>query len=510
MSGFALGDEKLTTKLLVDAAKQVNPKLQVSAKAKARLKKFRSIVDESTKSDNTFYGINTGFGLMADVRIGPDKLRELQLNIVRSHACGVGDPVPATISRGVLVLRAHTFLIGHSGIRSETLEHILKMIEQDILPVIPSKGSVGASGDLAPLSHAALGMIGEGEVQCGKEFLPAAEAFKKRGLKPLALSSKEGLSLINGTHFMTVIAAFATEEAKNLAFAADVIAAMSLNAIRGTVTAFRKEIHDIRPQPGQLTVASNLVELFEEPGEIMTSHENCGKVQDPYSFRCAPQVHGASRDAIAYVENVVNTELNSVTDNPLVFENGEILSGGNFHGQPVAMAADFLGIAVAELGSISEQRIQKMINPHMSGLPAFIINEGGLNSGYMIPQVVAASLVSENKIYSHPAVVDSIPTSADKEDHVSMGPIAARKARMINENVASILAIELLAACQGVDLLAPLKLNKVLDRLYKEVRKMSPYMEKDRSLQHDIKVVSDWLLDGGLRRLIDSTGMKLN
>jgi len=335
--------------------------------------------------------------------------------------------------------------------------------------------------------------------------MPAKEALAKCQIKPLKLSPKEGLSLINGTQYMTTLAALAVEEARKLFLSADLITALSLDALRGTTRAFDERIHKIRPQEGQMASAARIRSMFTDPDPIMDSHADCSRVQDPYSFRCAPQVHGAAQDALAYVESKVNIELNSVTDNPLCFDDGDIISGGNFHGEPMAMAMDFLAIAAAEVGSISERRTEKLTNPNMSGLPAFLIKDGGLNSGYMIPHVVTAALVSENKVLSHPASVDSIPTSADKEDHVSMGPIAAWKARRIIKNLSHILAIELLAACQGLDLLRPLEPNAKLKKIYDAVRSMSPGMEVDRSLHEDIVQIAEWLLNGELVKLMKVT-----
>lgn len=495
---FYLGDDKLNSSVLSQIALGQNKSIKVSEQGKERLSRYRSLVNEALSSGKTFYGINTGFGFLSDVSIEDDQLEELQRNLVRSHACGVGDYASPEISRGLLALRLHTFYLGHTGISPECVHLIKECFDRDILPAIPVKGSVGASGDLAPLAHLALSLMGEGYVYYKGQLVETQDAFEKEGLKSHQLQAKEGLSLINGTHFMTVIASLAIEEAKILAQSADIILGLSLEAIRGTVQAFDERIHKVRPQEGQRLVAENIRTLFAEPSEIQESHKDCGKVQDPYSFRCAPQVHGASRDAIAYVSSKVDIEVNSVTDNPLCFEGLDILSGGNFHGQPMALAMDFLAIAIAELGNISERRIEKLTNPNMSGLPAFVTKNSGLNSGFMIPHVVAAALVSENKVLCHPASVDSIPTSADKEDHVSMGPIAARKAREINENVSNVLAIELLTACQGIDLLEPMKLGPVLNVVYEKVREMSQGMASDRSLHIDIKNVANWIQEGGL------------
>jgi histidine ammonia-lyase len=451
---------------------------------------------------NRIYGINTGFGFLSDVTIPPEKLEQLQLNLIRSHACAVGDLVMNDVVRGLLILRVHTFLKLYSAVTAECVDLILGFLKFDILPCIPEKGSVGASGDLAPLSHLALALIGEGDVSFEGRRISAKEAIEHCKLQPLKPKAKEGLSLINGTHFMSVQGAFALKEAHELLETADAATALSLDALRGSTKPFDPRIHEIRPHLGQKAVAQNILSFFDGQDEILESHADCSRVQDPYSFRCAAQVHGASRDTFAFAEATINIELNSVTDNPLVFANGDVISGGNFHGQPIAFAMDFLAIAVAELGSISERRTEKLTNPNLSNLPAFIIKDSGLNSGYMIPHVVAAALVSENKILCHPASVDSIPTSADKEDHVSMGPIAARKARSICKNVAYVLAIELLAACQGIDLHKPLRPSRLLGKICDKVREMAPFLEYDRSLANEIETIAKWLLSGGMSQLL--------
>jgi histidine ammonia-lyase len=502
MKPFSLGIEKLSWSRLVELASAVNPSLEVSEEAWSRADRYRSIVEAAIASGKVIYGINTGFGFLSDVKIESDKLQTLQYNLIRSHACGVGESIPADMIRALLILRAHTFLLGHSAVKKTTIETVLEFLKHDILPVIPCKGSVGASGDLAPLSHLALGLIGEGEVFYRGERMPAHEALKRSGVKALVPSAKEGLSLINGTQFMAVVGAFALRYATVLAETADIIAALSLEAIRGTKAAFDGRIHQVRDQAGQRKVAAHMLALLSGKDEIMESHTECGRVQDPYSFRCVPQVHGATRDVIEFAAARVNGDLNSVTDNPLVFEDGSVISGGNFHGQPLAMAMDFLGIAVAELGSIAERRVEKITNPAMSGLPAFVVKESGLNSGFMIPHVVAAALVSENKILCHPASVDSIPTSADKEDHVSMGPISARKAVQICEHVADILAIEALTAAQGIDLHQPLRPSPKLALIHDRIRQMSPSMPVDRSLHQDIGMVSRWILKGGALEVV--------
>ena len=509
-NGFVLGKQELTLEKLVCLGRSPNPELQVDAESLQNLLMYRQLVIKGLESSKTIYGVNTGFGYLSQVKIPAEKLDQLQLNLIRSHACGVGEDAPLEVVRSLLVLRAHTFLLGHSGVSKECFDTIFAFLEHDLLPRIPVKGSVGASGDLAPLAHLALGLIGEGEIYYRGQKLPAAEALKTAGVKPLKPAAKEGLSLINGTHFMTTLSALAVHQANIIAKSADIIATMSLDAIRGTNAAFDLRIQKARPHPGQELVARNILMLLEGDDQIKESHKECDKVQDPYSFRCIPQVHGACRDTINFVSTKVNIELNSVTDNPLIFPGGDLISGGNFHGQPIAMAMDFLAIAVAELGSVSERRIEKITNPNLSGLPAFVTEEVGLNSGYMIPHVVSAALVSENKVLCHPASIDSIPTSADKEDHVSMGPIAARKALEINENVANILAIELLASCQAIDLLKPLKPSPLLQVVYNSVRRQSPYMSNDRSLRQDIEALTKMIQRGTLLELVAIEGLNLH
>ena len=506
---FDYGVHELTTETLFAASAKKIISGRLSNEAKMRLKDYRNIVNKAVESKDTYYGINTGFGYLANVRIDDEKLDQLQLNLVRSHACGTGNYVGEEVSRALLFLRAHTFSLGYSGISPECVDTILEFLEKGVYPVVPEKGSVGASGDLAPLAHLALGLMGEGDVHFAGEIKPAKSVLEQVGLKPHRLQVKEGLSLINGTHFMTTLGAFAVEEAKIVARAADLVSALSLESIKGTVSAFDERIHRIRPHAGQIKVAQNFRTIFNEPSSITLSHKNCEKVQDPYSFRCIPQVHGAVRDTLTFVESTLNVELNSVTDNPLCFEGGDVVSGGNFHGEPIALAMDYLGIAMSEIGSISERRVEKLTDPAMSGLPPFVVKDSGLNSGYMIPHVVTAALASENKVLAHPASVDSIPTSADKEDHVSMGPIAVRKARTIIDNVVHILAIELLASCQALDILKPLEPNGILKLVYQKVRSISPPMDQDRSLHSDIKKVSEWLKAGGLDEIASNQGIRL-
>ncbi len=444
-----------------------------------RMTASRRVVDEILAADRVVYGVNTGFGKLSDVRIPPEDLQALQLNLVRSHSCGVGAPLDAEATRAMILLRANVLAKGFSGVRPVVLETLVGMLNANVLPVIPSKGSVGASGDLAPLAHLALGAIGEGWVVFEGERMPAAEGFAKAGLEPLVLEAKEGIALLNGTQGMAAVGALALARAEALARAADVIGAMSLEALKGTPAAFDARIHAARAHDGQRAVAAHMLELLEG-SEIRESHLDCERVQDAYSLRCIPQVHGAVRDACAHARRVLEVEFNSATDNPLVFpDTGEVISGGNFHGEPVALALDYLAMAVSELASISERRVERLVNPDLSCLPAFLVKDAGINSGMMIAQVVAVSLVAENKILSHPASVDSLPTSANKEDHVSMGMTSAMKLVTVIENVRAVLAIEALCAAQGLDFLAPLRPSHGVAAAFERVRAEVPFVERD-------------------------------
>ncbi len=444
------------------------------------------LLSEMTQG-KVIYGVNTGFGQLANVKIPDHQIVELQTNLLRSHAVGVGSYLEDSYVRAILLLRANTLAQGYSGVRVEVVEKLLELLNHGVCPLIPEQGSVGASGDLAPLAHLALVLIGEGRARINSEVMSGAQALKKIDLQPLTLGPKEGLALVNGTQFMTALGILNLIQAEYLCDLADLTGAMSLEAMRGSIGPFEKNIHLLKPHPGQLLSAERLWKILGagEKSEIAKSHTHCSKVQDPYSLRCMPQVHGACRDALTFVRSVLLRELNSVTDNPLIFASEKkILSGGNFHGEGVAMALDMLSVASAEIASISEQRIEKLMNPATSELPAFLIKEGGLNSGFMIVQVAAASLVSENKTLCHPASVDSIATSADKEDHVSMGAWAARKSLRVVENTRRVLAMELLCAAQGLDLLRPLKSTDTIEKLHAQVRKAAPYIERDLSM-HD-------------------------
>jgi len=470
----------------------------LSETSRQRIAAARAQVMEVVAAGEPAYGINTGFGDLANVRIDDDRTEELQRRLLLSHAAGVGEPLPAEAVRGMLVLRANTLARGHSGLRPELLDLLLSLIEHDLLPVVPRRGSVGASGDLAPLAHLALPLIGEGELWVKGERMPSAEALAGAGLEPMALVAKEGLALINGTQAMTALTALAILEARRLVRTADLVGALSTEALRGTDAAFDSRINALRPHPGQQASAANLWELLQD-STIRESHRtNDVRVQDPYSVRCMPQVHGAVRDVLGDLETRVLIEMNSVTDNPLVFpEDGVILSGGNFHGEPVAMAADFLAIALSELGAISERRVEKLTNASFSGLPPFLVEDAGLNSGFMIAQVTAAALASENKTLAHPASVDSLPTSADKEDHVSMGMGAALKLQQVVANTRRILAIELLSAAQGIDLLRPLRSSDPLEALHATVRTVVEPWHRDRFMAPDL-AAAECLVAGGL------------
>jgi len=456
----------------------------------------RRVVEDAIRSGAVVYGVDTGFGNFASVVIPRERLGELQLNLVRSHAMGVGPLLDEAETRAMMALRANVLAKGMSGIRLETLELLVEMLNRGVHPVVPSQGSVGASGDLAPLAHLALALVGEGRVRFRGGEHAAGEALRTAGLQPARLEAKEGLALINGTQLMTAVAALALCEAQRLARTADVAGALTLDALMGTDVAFDPRIHAARPHPGQAAAARNLRRLLQGSA-IRESHRDCGKVQDAYSLRCMPQVHGAARDALGFVASTLQIEMNAATDNPMVFaDTGELLSGGNFHGEPVAIAADLLSIAMAELGAISERRIERLVNPVLSDLPAFLTKDGGLQSGLMLPHITAAALASENKSLAHPASVDSIPTSANKEDHVSMGVTAARKAAAIVVNVRRILAIELVAACQALEFRRPLLTSLPLQAAYARVReRVAPY-EKDRSLADEVEALAQDVAQG--------------
>jgi histidine ammonia-lyase len=466
--------------------------------ARDRVRASRRVVDEAVARGDVVYGVTTGFGNFAEVRIPLDHLRELQLNLLRSHAAGVGEPLGEPETRALMLLRANALARGYSGVRLETLERLVELLNRRLHPLVPSQGSVGASGDLAPLAHLALPLVGEGECVVGGRRLPASDALRASGLNPLVLEPKEGLALINGTQLTTAVGALAVARALRLARAADVVGALTLDALLGTDVAFDPRIQAARPHPGQALSARNLRRLLAGSA-LRESHRHCGRVQDAYSLRCMPQVHGAVRDALVYAGGTHLIEMNAATDNPMVFaETGEILSGGNFHGQPVALACDIVAIAAAQLGAISERRTERLVNPALSGLPPFLAREGGLHSGLMMAHVTAAALASETKALAHPASVDSIPTSAGREDHVSMGPTAAWKAARAAANTSRVLAVELLAGCEAVEFHRPVRSSRALEAVVALVREHVPNHGQDRVLGPEIEALAASLAGGAI------------
>ena len=463
----------------------------------------RKIVEQALLGGGVHYGINTGFGILANQRISTEELVTLQQNILLSHACGVGDPVPPAITRLMLQLKIHSLSLGHSGVSEQTFMQLLALEEHDILPWIPSRGSVGASGDLAPLAHLGLPLIGRGEVwdESRTAGIPAMDALQEKGITPVILQAKDGLALINGTQLMAAYGAFVLERTLVLQREADLLATMSLEALQGSATPFDVRIHQLRLHRGQQTVAANVRKLLEG-SEILAAHRDCGKVQDPYSLRCVPQVHGASRDALDYARTCIETELNSVTDNPLVFQQGDIISGGNFHGQPLALAMDFAAIALAELASISERRTYLLLEGH-DGLPKLLMRDTGVNSGFMIPQYTAAALVSENKVLCHPASVDSIPTSLGQEDHVSMGSISAFKLLAVLRNVEQVLAVELLTSAQALDFRGSLRPGHGVALCHKALRSEIEHAVKDYEFRKDLDHCVDMLRSGALLESVE-------
>jgi len=463
----------------------------------------RAIVDDILQSERPVYGISTGFGDLSNIVISKTEREKVQNNLILSHATGVGDPLPEDVVRGAMLLRANSLAKGYSGIRLATVELLLAMLNRRVYPVIPAKGSVGASGDLAPLSHMVLVMLGHGEAFVEGKLVTGAEALDQAGLKPVVLGGKEGLALINGTQIMTAIGCMVWHDAADMMKLADIAAALSLEALRGTRTAFDPRITRVRPHIGQQATTTNVLRLTDH-SSIIASHANCTKVQDAYSLRCVPQVHGASKDALRRVEETLLVEINAATDNPLIMpDTGEAISGGNFHGQPIALVMDYLKLALAEIGNISERRTNRLLDPKLSDLPPFLTAYPGVDSGLMITQYTAAALVSENKVLVHPASADSIPTSANQEDHVSMGTIAARQAREILENVRYILAIEYLAAVQGIDFLAPLNPGRGTGAAYHAVRRIVPRLDEDRVPAPDIKAIYDLFVEGSLLQAVE-------
>lgn len=490
MKPLKLSGAHLTLENIEEVARFFRP-VQLARKAIVNVKRSRDIIEKKAQEDNLYYGINTGFGDLCNVKISKEDVKQLQLNIIRSHAVGVGDLLSEEVVRAMLVIRINTLLQGNSGVRLEVIEKLMKFLNYRIHPCVPSQGSVGSSGDLAPLAHMTLPLIGEGDVFYKGEKQEASKVLKKLHLDPIKLAEKEGLALINGTSAMSAIGVLALLDAERLGKMADISGAMSLEALKGSDIFLREEIHKMRPHKGQIASASNMRKLIKG-SKILVQYRNPKKVQDAYCVRCIPQVHGASKDTFAFVRNTLEIEVNSVTDNPLVvLKTGEILSGGNFHGEPVAFAMDFLAIASAEIANIANSRISRLINSRYSDLPAFLIKDSGLNSGFMVAQYTVASLVSENKVLCHPASVDSIPTCAGQEDHVSMGTIAARKAREVIKNVTNVIAIEFFAAAQGLDFLDPFRSSLALEAVRALIRKDVRNLKFDRRLDLDVIKIVD-------------------
>ena len=530
MNALHISGNDLTLEEVREVAFERRPVL-LAPDARERVNAARAVVDELVAANQVSYAITTGVGKLSDVRIAGDQIRELQINLVRSHAVGVGEPLSIPETRAMMLLRANSLSKGFSGVRAAIIDTICELLTRGVTPWVPSQGSVGASGDLAPLAHLALLLVGEGECHDAKGGrIPGADALKAAGIKPLVLEAKEAVSLINGTQAMLAVGTLSLLAAEILVDSADVIGAMACDALKGTDAAFDERIHRARPHAGQIATAANLRKLLEGSA-IRESHRDCGRVQDAYSLRCMPQVHGAVRDTLAHCRRVFEIEVNSAVDNPLVFTSSpntgipnsstkdggatdvlvrraqssslaegphaDVISGGNFHGEPVAFALDFLGIALSALAGISERRLERMVNPALSeGLPPFLAPGAGLNSGFMMPQVTAAALVSENKVLAHPASVDSITTSGNKEDYVSMGMTAAIKLKKIVENTRNALAIEAMAAAQALDLLAPLKTSKRLQRAQAAVRAVSPMLEKDRAMYQDFARIAETIASG--------------
>jgi histidine ammonia-lyase len=503
---IALDGNSLTLDDLVAIAVE-GAGVTLTTDARTRVDAARRIVEIVARSDQPAYGINTGFGSFAEVRIPGDSLAELQVNLLRSHAAGVGEPLPVPVVRATMALRANVLAKGYSGIRLETLERLVDLLNRGVHPVVPSRGSVGASGDLAPLAHLALVLIGEGEAWYGDRLGPGAEALTRAGLAPVVLAPKEGLALINGTQPSTALLGLAVRSALRLVRVADIAAALSIDGLQGSTRPFDPRIHDARGAKGQAVSAENLRNLMAGSA-INAAHANCGRVQDAYSMRCAPQVHGAAREAVQFALRTFLAEANAATDNPMVFaESGEIVSGGNFHGAPVALAADVLAIGLTPLATISERRSDRLVNPASSGLPAFLTRHGGLQSGLMMAQVTAAALASELKTIAHPASVDTIPTSGNKEDHVSMSMSAALKADRAVALTRDVLAVEILCACQAIDLLDGLATSAPLARVHAVVRAHVPTLAADRPPSRDIQEISRLIESGDIDR---ACAMKVN
>jgi histidine ammonia-lyase len=509
---FKVDGNKLTTGQVYDIANAVpgDVFLEIDKKSLKKMKESRDFVNEIVDSETITYGINTGFGALANKYIPKEQLKELQYNLIRSHCTGVGEPFSVCISRAIMVLRANCLIKGFSGVNPDIVQLLIDFINFGITPVIPKKGSVGASGDLAPLSHIALALIGEGEVYYKGKMISSKFALEQIGREPAELGPKDGLALINGTAVMCALGCLSLEEAKLLAKTSDIISAITLDGVRGTIKAYDLKISQLKPHSGQMAVAKNMNLLLKD-SEILISHPECDKVQDPYSLRCIPQVHGSCRQTFSHAEDILSVEINSVTDNPLIFvKEKEVISGGNFHGEALAMCMDYMALGLSELANMSERRVEKMMNPTFSDLPPFLAKDSGLNSGLMIAHVTSAALVSENKILSHPASVDSVPTSTDKEDHVSMGVSSGRKLYEIMTNLRYCLAIELLCNTQAIDFLRPLKTSPPLEKVHNLIRRHVKTIEKDRVFHKDIQKISELISSGEVLKTVESISGELN
>jgi histidine ammonia-lyase len=505
MKVVSIDGEHLTLEQVLEVA-EGRARVRISPLVEGKMKQSRDFIEKALDDGEKIYGVTTGFGMLSDQIIDHSQIEDLQRNLIRSHCVGVGPSFDEVTTRAIMLLRANVIAMGYSGVRIVVLKRLVDMINEGVHPLVPEQGSVGASGDLAPLAHLTSVLIGEGEAVFKRKRMPGKKAMEMAGIPILTLKAKEGLALVNGTQVMTALGLLTLLKAERLCKIADMVGACTLDALKGTLSAFDPDIQRVRPFPGSLAVSKNFRKLGKY-SEIAKSHQFCSKIQDAYSLRCIPQVHGAVRDALAYVRKILEIEVNSATDNPLVFAGRKkILNCGNFHGEPVAFALDLLGIVISELGGISERRIEKLINPALSGLPPFLTTEGGLHSGLMMVQVSAAALASENKILAHPASVDSIPTSADKEDHVSMGVIAARKGRDIARNVEHILAMELLCATQGLEFLLPLEPGIGIKEVYRVVREKVPPIRGDRRFTEDIKKIQFLVESGELLKRVEKVG----
>ncbi|WP_102400040.1 histidine ammonia-lyase [Haloimpatiens massiliensis] len=500
MEKIKINGNILTLQEVIKVSRE-NYEIELEEEAKGKILDSRKIIDDIVEKEKVVYGVTTGFGKFSEVSITQDDCKTLQRNLIISHACGFGESFSTEVVRAIMLLRINALAKGYSGIRLETLNTLIDMLNKGVHPVIPEKGSLGASGDLAPLAHMVLPMLGEGEAEYKGEILPGKVAMEKAGIETIDLVAKEGLALINGTPVMTGVGAISLYDAINLIKTADIACALSAEALRGITDAYDLRLHVVRPHAGQINTAKNLLNLTE--GSTFVTRQGEVRVQDAYTLRCAPQVHGASKDAVNYVKERVEIEINSVTDNPIVTREGDVISGGNFHGQPMALSFDFLGIAVSEIANISERRLERLINYQLNDLPPFLVKHGGLNSGFMITQYAAAALVSENKVLAHPASVDSIPSSANQEDHVSMGTIAARKSREILKHAQRVLATEILAACQAIDFREGFTLGKGTKEAYECVRKHIDFIENDIVMYKELDKCTELVSSGEILKAVE-------